>query len=153
MHETIYGLSSIFLLPTFIGQGESKVVLYVSTTTGDQAQHNDPLKVTALRFSSQIPSRSISHHACNYFSLNPIPTPLTSFQQPTAKAMPFTGLIFAHRKPGTTPAAFKSQYESRHVPLNQSLTGSHFPQSHKRYYVQRSENADGKNDYPARLPV
>ena len=70
--------------------------------------------------------------------------------------MPFTILIYSYRKPGTTPAAFKSHYESSHVPLIQSLTGTHFPQSHKRFYIQRSEDAGANNnntDYPATVLV
>ncbi len=70
--------------------------------------------------------------------------------------MPFTILIYSYRKPGTTPAAFKSHYESRHVPLIQSLTGTHFPQSHKRFYILRSEDAGANNnntDYPATVLV
>ena len=53
--------------------------------------------------------------------------------------MPVTALVFAWRKAGTTPAEFKSHYESCHVPLVQSITGSHFPKSHTRLYIQRSE--------------
>ena len=67
--------------------------------------------------------------------------------------MPFTVLIYAYRKPGTTPAAFRSHYESSHVPLVQSLTGAHFPQSHKRIYIQRSEDTDAINNYPATVLV
>ena len=59
--------------------------------------------------------------------------------------MPFTILIYSYRKPGTTPAAFKSHYELRHVPLIKSLTGSNFPQYHKRFYVQRSEDVAANN--------
>lgn len=68
--------------------------------------------------------------------------------------MPFTVILFSYRKPGTAPAAFKAHYESTHIPLIQSLTGPHFPKSHRRYYVQRSEGADGdRNDYPATVLV
>lgn len=67
--------------------------------------------------------------------------------------MPFTVLLYAYRKVGTTPAAFKSHYESSHVPLVQSLTGTHFPQSHKRFYIQRSEDADTNSNYPATVLV
>lgn len=52
-----------------------------------------------------------------------------------------------------SPAAFKSHYESNHIPLIQSLTGSHFPRTHKRYYVQRSEDADTNNHFPATVLV
>ena len=63
--------------------------------------------------------------------------------------MTFTVLIFCHRKPGTTPAAFKSHYEDTHIPLIQSLTGPHFPQSHKRFYIHRSPDSNPENAYPA----
>ena len=71
--------------------------------------------------------------------------------------MPFTILIYSTRKSGITPAAFKSHYESRHVPLVQSLTGAHFPRSHKRFYIQRTEREvdadDGSDKYPATVLV
>jgi uncharacterized protein (TIGR02118 family) len=56
--------------------------------------------------------------------------------------MPYTVLIFAYRKPGLSPAEFKSHYESSHVPLVQSLTGSLFPKSHTRRYIQRADSAN-----------
>lgn len=61
-------------------------------------------------------------------------------------------LIFAYRKPGTDPAAFKSHYESSHVPLLQSIAGSHFPKAHIRRYVHRTESSASSTndkDYPA----
>ncbi|KAI0468964.1 hypothetical protein F4859DRAFT_524123 [Xylaria cf. heliscus] len=33
--------------------------------------------------------------------------------------MPYRVLIFAYRKPGTTPGQFKTHYERNHIPLNQ----------------------------------
>ena len=54
--------------------------------------------------------------------------------------MPFIILIFAYRKPGFSPAAFKSHYESSHEPLLQSIAGNHFPKTHIRRYIQRSES-------------
>lgn len=54
--------------------------------------------------------------------------------------MPFTILLYSFRKAGTTPASFKTHYESQHIPLLKSLTGTHFPKSHKRFYVQRTNN-------------
>ncbi|KAM0802716.1 EthD domain-containing protein [Usnea florida] len=67
--------------------------------------------------------------------------------------MTFTVLIFSYRKQGTTPASFKTHYETIHIPLIQSLTGPHFPQSHKRYYIQRSSDdtttSEHANAYPA----
>lgn len=55
---------------------------------------------------------------------------------------PYTVLIFAYRKPGISPAEFKSHYESSHVPLVESIAGSLFPKSHTRHYIQRADGAD-----------
>ncbi|MCJ1372937.1 hypothetical protein MMC20_004163 [Loxospora ochrophaea] len=72
--------------------------------------------------------------------------------------MPYIILIFAYRKPGLSPAAFKSHYESSHVPLVQSITGPHFPNTHTRHYIQRAENtaaspSSSNTDYPATVMV
>ena len=65
--------------------------------------------------------------------------------------MAYRVLIFAYRKPGTTPAAFKSHYESSHVPLVQSIAGAHFPKAHVRRYIHRTERSASAtdDDYPA----
>lgn len=55
---------------------------------------------------------------------------------------PYTVLIFAYRKPGLSPAEFKSHYESSHVPLVESIAGSLFPKTHTRRYIQRADGAD-----------
>lgn len=61
--------------------------------------------------------------------------------------MPYIVLIFAHRKPGLSPAEFKSHYESSHVPLVQSLAGPLFPRSHTRRYIQRVQGStEGSTD-------
>lgn len=64
---------------------------------------------------------------------------------------PFTVMIFTWRLPSVTPAEFKDHYENKHMPLIQSLTGSLFPESHTRYYVQRTSllNAEGSTDTTA----
>ena len=70
--------------------------------------------------------------------------------------MPFTILIFSYRKIGITPTAFKDHYEFSHVPLIKSLTGTYFPQSHRRSYIQRTADADADNNnnrYPATVLV
>ena len=78
--------------------------------------------------------------------------------------MPFTILIFSYRKIGISPKEFKDHYESSHVPLIKSLAGTHFPQSHKRFYIQRTADADAddnddddgddkNNKYPATILV
>lgn len=56
--------------------------------------------------------------------------------------MPFTILLYSFRKPGTTPTSFKTHYESQHIPLLKSLTGTHFPKSHKRFYIQRTDSTN-----------
>jgi len=48
-------------------------------------------------------------------------------------------LILVYRKPGMTPAAFKSHYESSHVPLVQSIAGAHYSKAHIRRYLHRIE--------------
>lgn len=84
----------------------------------------------------------------------------TSTQRPNSQilnTMPYIFLVFAHRKPGLSPAEFKSHYESKHLPLIQTLTGSLFPKSHKRCYIQRVQGpieggADNAN-HPAMVLV
>lgn len=69
--------------------------------------------------------------------------------------MPHIALLFAHRKQGMTPAAFKTHYESSHVPLIKSLAGPAFPQSHKRFYIRRDNVSTGTDNtaYPAQVLV
>ncbi|TVY85533.1 hypothetical protein LSUE1_G000372 [Lachnellula suecica] len=55
--------------------------------------------------------------------------------------MPYSILIIAHRKPGTSPAEFKQHYENVHIPLLKELSGSLFPITHERRYLQRTEGA------------
>ncbi|KAI1404956.1 EthD domain-containing protein [Hypoxylon fuscum] len=52
--------------------------------------------------------------------------------------MTYSVLVFAYRKPGTTPEQFKAHYEGSHVPLLRELAGPHFPLSHTRRYIHRS---------------
>ncbi|KAI0424466.1 EthD domain-containing protein [Xylaria sp. FL1042] len=59
--------------------------------------------------------------------------------------MPYSVLIFAYRKPGTTPNQFKAHYEGVHVPLIRDLAGASFPLSHTRRYLHRSENQTDGN--------
>ncbi|OAL54592.1 hypothetical protein IQ07DRAFT_640097 [Pyrenochaeta sp. DS3sAY3a] len=47
-------------------------------------------------------------------------------------------LLYCHRKPGTTPLAFKTHYETVHIPLMRSLAGPTFPTKHIRHYIARS---------------
>ena len=53
--------------------------------------------------------------------------------------MTYNVWIFFSRKAGTTPAAFRSQYETIHIPLIKSFTGPSFPQSHTSHYIARTE--------------
>lgn len=64
--------------------------------------------------------------------------------------MPYTILIFAYRKPGLSPAEFKSHYETRHIPLLASHAGPLFPITHTRHYIQRTEHGP---DYAATVLV
>jgi uncharacterized protein (TIGR02118 family) len=63
--------------------------------------------------------------------------------------MTYRVLILVYRKPGMTPEDFKNHYENVHVPLVRDIAGPHFPLSHKRRYIQRTELPDGT--YPAIL--
>ena len=76
--------------------------------------------------------------------------------------MPFSILIFAYRKPGLSPAEFKSLYETSHIPLVQSVAGSHFPKAHVRRYIQRSQeksapastdDVEEHSEYPATVLI
>ncbi|KAI1772786.1 hypothetical protein F4818DRAFT_139720 [Hypoxylon cercidicola] len=55
--------------------------------------------------------------------------------------MTFQVLIVGHRLPGVSSAQFKHHYE-KHMSHIQEMTGVHFPQSHTRRYIQRT---DGEN--------
>lgn len=73
--------------------------------------------------------------------------------------MPFSILIVAYRKPGTSPASFKAHYEDVHMPLVKSIAGDTFPNKHIRRYIHRpndpvSESAGNDNTmYPATVLV
>jgi hypothetical protein len=54
--------------------------------------------------------------------------------------MPYNILIFITRKPGISHLDFKKHYETSHMPLLQFYGGEHFPKSHRRHYLQFSEN-------------
>ncbi|KAK7757120.1 hypothetical protein SLS62_000667 [Diatrype stigma] len=66
--------------------------------------------------------------------------------------MTHTVLIFAYRKPGTTPEQFKTHYEGTHVPLVKELAGEHFPLSHTRRYIHRTEG-QGATERNAKNPA
>ena len=68
--------------------------------------------------------------------------------------MTCSALVFAYRKPGTTPAQFREHLENHHVPLIKSIAGSHFPISYTRRYIHRTEGTDGgpaNPNYPATI--
>lgn len=67
--------------------------------------------------------------------------------------MVYSVLIFAFRKPGTTPAEFKAHYEGSHVPLVKSLAGPHFPISHTRTYLHRTEDGNATGNDNAKYPA
>lgn len=41
--------------------------------------------------------------------------------------MTYSILIFAYRKPGTTPEQFRAHYEGKHVPLIKEISGEYVP--------------------------
>jgi hypothetical protein len=63
--------------------------------------------------------------------------------------MPYSVLIIAHRKPGTSPAEFKAHYESTHAPLLKEISGPLFPLTHTRHYLHRAEEANPDANNPA----
>jgi len=67
--------------------------------------------------------------------------------------MVYSVLIFAFRKQGTTPNEFKAHYEGSHVPLVKSLAGPHFPISHTRTYLHRTEDTNATGDNNAKYPA
>lgn len=64
--------------------------------------------------------------------------------------MGFTVVLFAYRKPGMSPEAFRDHYETVHVPLMKELGGSLFPVSHTRQYISRTKAhfPDAEQPYP-----
>jgi hypothetical protein len=48
-------------------------------------------------------------------------------------------VFFIWRKLDITPAAFRKQYETIHMPLLQKVFGDLFPKSHTRHYIERKE--------------
>jgi len=65
----------------------------------------------------------------------------------------YTIVIFAWRKAGITPAAFKKHYETSHVPLLKSLAGDLFPKSHSRSYIARTPSGDAEDPSNAAHPA
>ena len=60
--------------------------------------------------------------------------------------MAYSIVIYATRKPGTSPSQFKTHYEKNHVPLIRSLAGDKFPLSHTRHYIARTPGENATND-------
>ncbi|KAJ5173229.1 hypothetical protein N7492_005822 [Penicillium capsulatum] len=46
-------------------------------------------------------------------------------------------IIYAYRKPGTSPEHFKTSYEA-HISLVKRIAGDDFPLSHQRHYLART---------------
>ncbi|KAI1855420.1 hypothetical protein JX266_000285 [Neoarthrinium moseri] len=73
--------------------------------------------------------------------------------------MTYNVLIFAYRKEGWTPEQFKDHYETKHLPLMQSIGGSLFPLAHTRRYLHREKTAAAEGEptgnayYPATVPM
>jgi hypothetical protein len=51
--------------------------------------------------------------------------------------MTFSILIFNYRKPGVSPAEFRTECEAL-IPLLKEITGEHFPLTHTRRYLHRT---------------
>jgi hypothetical protein len=62
--------------------------------------------------------------------------------------MPYVVLLFFGHKEGTTPAAFRSYFETQHLPLIKSMAVSSFPTTHTRLYIHRSE-CDSNSSSPS----
>lgn len=67
--------------------------------------------------------------------------------------MTYSVLIFAYRKPGTTPEQFRAHYEGKHVPLVKELSGEHFPLSHTRRYIHRTAGEAADTERNAGFPA
>lgn len=52
--------------------------------------------------------------------------------------MTFTLVYLAYRKPGTTPAEFRTHYDEKHLPKIKEMTDQLFPLSHVRRYLHRT---------------
>lgn len=68
--------------------------------------------------------------------------------------MTFNIVVFATRKPGSSPAEFRLHYENEHVLLIKALSAESFPTYHNRHYVDRQalkpNSTDNSNlNFPA----
>ncbi|KAI0199865.1 EthD domain-containing protein [Astrocystis sublimbata] len=61
-------------------------------------------------------------------------------------------LLFAYRKPGTTPEQFYAYYEDIHIKLIRELAGADFPLMHTRRYVHRTKG-EGSTERNAEYPA
>lgn len=59
--------------------------------------------------------------------------------------MTYKILFLAYRKPGTSPAQFRTHYEQNHMTKIKEITGQHFPLTHLRRYIQRTSIAPANN--------
>jgi len=50
-----------------------------------------------------------------------------------------------------SPGAFKNYWESKHIPLLQSLSGPNFPEKHIRHYLARNTSDPSDPDAPITL--
>lgn len=67
--------------------------------------------------------------------------------------MTYSVLIFAYRKPGTTPEQFRTHYEGTHVPLVKEIAGEHCPLAHTRRYLHRTEGTVEGTERNASCPA
>ncbi|KAF3771162.1 hypothetical protein M406DRAFT_354713, partial [Cryphonectria parasitica EP155] len=56
--------------------------------------------------------------------------------------MTYTGLVHLYRKPEASPKAFQEYFEQNEIPILKAIGGEHFPISHKRIYLKRSEEGN-----------
>ncbi|KAM7199759.1 hypothetical protein V8F20_005629 [Naviculisporaceae sp. PSN 640] len=59
--------------------------------------------------------------------------------------MTYSILITNTRKPGTTPEEFRNGCEAL-IPFIKEMAGEHFPLSHTRHYIQRTESPRGEGN-------
>ena len=64
--------------------------------------------------------------------------------------MVFRFLLFITRKPTLSPVEFKTYWDTKHVELLKAIAGEHFPLTHTRHYIARTNQNDS---WPAAVLV
>lgn len=60
--------------------------------------------------------------------------------------MTYSVLIFAYRKPGTTPEQFRAHYEGKHVPLVKEIGGEYVPAPAPGRHFTEASNPNRTNN-------